>query len=147
MEKKNKTKKSNLFNWTVRLTAVCSMIRVHLETKVYKDFKYSPHHTTAVDRQSGEGIINVCHILGTPQPLCHSTGARPGSTQQEGWNYCHTMCQGSKIHWYFWEEIMKGFHELSLTRVLGSGWWHPHTLPTDRLLHRSQASFVHRFLF
>lgn len=68
-----------VFNWTVHLTAVCSMIRVHLETIVHEDFKYSLHHTTAVDRQSGEGIIDVCHILSTPQPLCHSTGARPSS--------------------------------------------------------------------
>lgn len=60
---------------------------IHLETRckliVYRDFKYLPHHTTAVGRQSVEGIVDVHHILGTPQPLCHSTGTRPGSDQRE----------------------------------------------------------------
>lgn len=42
------------------------------------------HHAAAVRGQSVEGIAHVRHILGAPQPLCHSTSARPESGRQVG---------------------------------------------------------------
>lgn len=47
------------------------------------DFRYLLNHTTAVQGQSVEGIVDVCHTLGTPQPFCHSTGTRPGNDERQ----------------------------------------------------------------
>lgn len=75
-----------------------------------REVRYSLHHTTAVHRQSVESIIDVSHFLGTPQPLCHSTGTRPES------NKTHKIVSsdmGVKVQNHvFYEFIDEESHEL-----------------------------------
>ncbi len=59
--------------------------------------RYLLHHTTAVRRQSVEGVRDVPHVLVAPQPLCHRTGTRPRSGKSIR---CHVMCQGSKYIYF-----------------------------------------------
>lgn len=114
------------------------MFNIYYIWIVCREIGYVLHHTAAVRRQSVVGIVDVCHILGAPQPLCHSTSTRPITKRKKK--------DKSTVLWCV---IVHVFSDKSLwsTRVWVWGWWRPHTLPTNRLLHQSQASFVLQFLF
>lgn len=45
--------------------------------RTFWDWQHLLHHATAMPGQSVVGIVDVPHILGTPQSLGHSAGTRP----------------------------------------------------------------------
>lgn len=45
--------------------------------RTFWDWQHLLHHATAMPGQPVVGVVDVPHILGTPQSLGHSTGTRP----------------------------------------------------------------------
>lgn len=91
------------------------------------------NHATAMPRQSVVGVVDVPHILGTPQPLSHSAGTRP-SQERKNKMLIRLELIGGWLHYFY------------ITRALVWHWWNPHTPPRGRPLHQSQASSVHQCL-
>lgn len=47
----------------------------------FQDLGHLLHHATAMPRESVVGVVDVPHILGTPQPLGHSAGTWPSQVK------------------------------------------------------------------